>query len=160
MNGVTRKKIYAELSQKHGALCQFCGRRPEDMQLVIDHIDNNNSNNDRQNLRLLCRRCNYIKNPRRPVDECVSDNVNEKMSELHVSTVIKPKFKELVYHELNENSVVTQNELLNTSSELLNISQVTAKRYLDGMCSKAGLLSRKSFGNRILIQYKTELEFV
>ena len=142
MNGVTRKKIYAELSQKHGALCQFCGRRPEDMQLVIDHIDNNNSNNDRQNLRLLCRRCNYIKNPRRPVDECVSESVTEELSEIQTSQTKKPLFKRFVWHEINERNEVPEKDLLDSSAEELDISQVTAKRWLDAMCSSHGFLER------------------
>lgn len=141
MNGITRKKLYVELSQKYGEYCQFCGRKPEDMQLVIDHIDNDNSNNNKQNLRLLCRRCNYIKNPRRPVDKCVSECVDE-VSELQTSRTKKPMFKRFVWHEINECVEVSEKEILDSSAEELDISQVTAKRWLDAMCSSHGLLER------------------
>jgi len=142
MNGITRKKFYFKLAQEQGEVCQFCGNTSENMQLVIDHKDNNNSNNNPKNLWLLCRRCNYIKNPRRPVDECVSENVNEEMSELQTSKNKKPLFKRFVWHEINERNEVPEKEILDSSSEELDISQITSKRWLDAMCSSRGSLER------------------
>jgi hypothetical protein len=141
MNGPTRKKIYTELS-KNGELCQFCGRTSDVMQLVIDHIDNNNVNNNPENLRLLCRRCNYIKNPRRPVDECVNENVHEEMSELQTSHTKKPLFRRFVWHEINELEEIPEKNILDSVAEELDMSQVTAKRWLDAMCSSRGALER------------------
>ena len=142
MNGITRKKIYTELSQKHGESCQFCGRTSDVMQLVIDHMDNINSNNTAENLRLLCRRCNYIKNPRRPVDECVNENVNVEMSELQTSQTKKPLFKRFVWHEINDLREIPEKDLLDSVAEELDMSQITAKRWLDAMCSSRGCLER------------------
>lgn len=156
MNGIRRKKIYTELSQKYGELCQFCGKTSDIMQLVIDHKDNNNANNNPENLQLLCRRCNYIKNPRRPVDECVSENVHEEMSELQTSQTKKPLFKRFVWHEIHERVEVPEKEILDSSAEELDISQITAKRYLDAMCSSHGCLEKVIRVKTSIIRMKKE----
>lgn len=160
MNGITRKKIYSGLSQKYGESCQFCGRTSDVMQLVIDHIDNNNSNNSHDNLRLLCRRCNYIKNPRRPVDECVSENANEEMSELQTSQTKKPLFKRFVWHEIHELEEIPEKHILDSSAEELDISQVTAKRWLDAMCSSRGCLEKITRVRTKIIRMKKEITFI
>jgi len=74
MNGPTRKKLYTRIAERDGEFCQKCEKLSSEGQIIVDHIDNNNSNNSFENLQLLCRSCNYKKNPRRPVDECVSEN--------------------------------------------------------------------------------------
>ena len=158
MNGPTRKKLFQEMVEDEGEYCKMCGMSSNERQLVIDHKDNNNSNNSRENRQFLCRPCNYKKNPRRPVDECVSEKeVPDRPSELKHSMINKPKFRKLTYHELGESPQIPEKELLNSASEILDISQVTAKRYLDGMCSNAGLLERKIVGRVVIIQYKMEM---
>jgi len=82
MNGSNRKKLYQEMVNDEGEFCKICNVTSKERQLVIDHKDNNNSNNLRENRQFLCRSCNYKKNPRRPVDECVSEN---EKSELEVN---------------------------------------------------------------------------
>jgi hypothetical protein len=42
----------------------FIKKKESDLLLLIDHIDNDNDNNDLDNLQLLCRSCNGLKNPR------------------------------------------------------------------------------------------------
>ncbi len=86
MNGIMRKKLYRIIAERDGEYCKCCGKLPSEGQLVIDHRDNNEKNNDLANLQLLCRSCNYLKNPRRPVDECVSEN---EISELQVNKTTK-----------------------------------------------------------------------
>jgi len=73
MSGPMRKKLYRIVAERDEEYCRCCGKLPNEAQLVLDHKDNNNSNNYHENLQLLCRSCNYLKNPRRePVDLCVS----------------------------------------------------------------------------------------
>ncbi len=161
MNGVMRKKLYQLLVSRDGEYCRCCGALQYECQLVVDHKDNDNSNNDPENLQLLCRKCNYLKNPRRPVDECVSEKeIPDRPSELRTSLVNKPKFKQFVYHELGEKAQVPEKEVLNSTSEILDISQVTGKRYLDGMCSDAGLLERRTIGKTVVVQYKPEMPLI
>ena len=71
MNGKTRKKLYKLIAFRDGEFCKQCEKLPSQGQLVVDHIDDNNSNNSLDNLQLLCRACNYKKNARRPLDLCV-----------------------------------------------------------------------------------------
>ena len=64
MNSRTRQITYEYLKLRDGEYCRICGVSDEDKLLMVDHIDNDNSNNTPKNLQLLCRRCNYNKNPR------------------------------------------------------------------------------------------------
>ena len=82
MNGRTRTKFYGLLSDRDGDHCAFCRISATKKQLVIDHIDYDNSNNDMVNLQLLCRRCNHIRNSGKSGDTCES---YKKESEIDVS---------------------------------------------------------------------------
>ena len=86
--------------------------------------------------------------------------IPDRPSELKTSLINKPKFRRLVYHELNERLQVPEKELLDSASESLDMSQVTAKRYMDGMCSNAGMLQRKTVGKTVAIQYKPEMPLI
>ena len=128
MNGPTRKKIYALLSESDGEYCKCRGALAQEMQLVIDHNDNNNSNNASSNMHLLCRRCNYEKNPRRPVDLSECEEENESDSELQASRVKEPLCRRFVFHEINELREVPETELSNSGSEDVETSPVTGER--------------------------------
>ena len=156
MNGLTRKKLYPLIATRDGEYCRCCGALPSERQLVIDHRDNNNSNNDLSNLQLLCRTCNYLKNPRKPLDN-VSECLNEDETELQKSQRSEPFFRKFVIHEINELHEVPEHELINSGSEDVGISPVTAKRYLNKMCSSRGILQRINRVNTTLIRYKNEL---
>ena len=128
MNGTTRKKLYTTISKRDGELCRYCNKLPSEGQLVIDHINNNNSNNSLENLQLLCRACNYKKNPRRPLDLCVTES--KKEDSISINRLKELKFREFVYAEI-ENSTchkVLWDEIISDSAEVLEISRVTAER--------------------------------
>ena len=42
----------------------------------------------------------------------------------------------------------------------MDISQVTGKRYLDGMCSDAGRLERRTIGKTVVLQDKAEMPLI
>lgn len=65
MNSRNRKKWYAFLVKRDGAQCNDCGISDKVKFLIVDHIDNNSAHNTAENLQLLCRSCNFKKNPRR-----------------------------------------------------------------------------------------------
>jgi hypothetical protein len=138
MNGRTRKKFYELLIQRDGNQCNFCKIPATEKQLVVDHIDNNNSNNELDNLQLLCRRCNYIKDSRGPVDTCE----RPRETEIQINRTKEPKFRKYVYDELGKKNGIKPKILLNSGAELCEISPTTAKRYLDKLCSKEGLCKR------------------
>ncbi len=51
-------KLRFEIINKH-PYCTVCGMRPNDgVRLEVDHIDNNPTNNTRDNLQVLCTKCN------------------------------------------------------------------------------------------------------
>ena len=155
MNGPTRKRFYLEMVEDEGEYCKKCGVSGKERQLVIDHKDNDNSNNRRENRQFLCRHCNYLKNPR-PVDECVNDCEESTPSEIQIKTTKEPLFRRFIYHELNEYGTVPEYDLINSGAEHADISPVTSKRYLNKMCSSVGLLIRKKVVQTITIQYKDE----
>ena len=158
MNGPTRKKIYQILVARDSEYCQGCGVLSSEKQLVIDHKDNNNNNNNLSNLQFLCRSCNYLKNPRRPVDECVSEYKSGAQTEIQINQSKEHAFRQFVFHELNELNEVPEHDLVNAGAEDVGISPVTAKRYLDKMCSSRGICTRETGIKSTVIKYKSDLE--
>ena len=158
MNGPTRIKLYKTIVKRDGEYCRCCCALAKERQLVLDHKDNNNKNNDLLNLQFLCRSCNYLKNPRRPVDECVSEYESGAQTEIQINQRKEPAFRKFVYHELNEYSEIKEHDLISAAAEDIGISPVTAKRYLDKMCSSRGLCKRMTLIHTTVIKYKPHLE--
>ena len=154
MNGKKRKKLYAFLVKRDGEFCNNCKKCLPEVNLVIDHIDNDNKNNSLDNLQLLCRQCNYSKNPRRPLDLSESEDEKEDETELQKSSRLRPLVRKFILHEINESNVVQEKELLDGGAELHSCSQQTIKRILDGMCSKIGILKKIKLRGITVIQYK------
>ena len=152
MNGTTRKKWYSYISNRDGEYCKCCGKLSSEGQLILDHIDNNPSNNSPENFQILCRACNFLKNPRRPLDLCENTE-----SCLKTNRTKEPEFKAFVYAEM-ENAksketgfAISENYLVNSGAEKVGLSPVTTKRYLDKMCSRAGKLERV-FGHSVRVK--------
>lgn len=156
MNGPTRTRLYRFIAQRDGERCKRCGKLPDQGQLVIDHIDNNSRNNNSENLQLLCRRCNYLKNPRQPVDLSVSEEWVVEQTELQVNRLKEPMFKKYVFHRINEETSVPEVDLVNAGAEEIGASPVTTKRYLNKMCSSRGTLERARIGGTRIIRYKSD----
>ena len=157
MNGRTRKVWYMRISKRDGEFCHNCEKLPNQGQLVVDHIDNNNYNNSFDNLQLLCRTCNYKKNQRgEPVDHCVSSISDTKMkSSISINKEKELKFREWVYDGLDERKKLPYHGVINSGAEYIGISIVTAKRYLIKMLSGYGNLKQfPEFGWGIGIAYK------
>jgi len=157
MNGPTRKKLYNYLADKDGEYCRCCGALPSERQLVVDHRDNNNSNNTPTNWQLLCRSCNYLKNPR-PVDVCVSES-EAQATELQVNRTKEPQFKRMLAQLINEKEYHEEKDLINSIAERLDLSPVTVKRYLDKVCSSHGVYQRYKERSSVVIGFKTEIQY-
>jgi len=162
MNGQTRKKLYSIISDEDGEYCRGCGKLAYEGQLVVDHRDNNNSNNSRENLQLLCRSCNYKKNPRRPVDSCVGEYESGDESELQNGKKNEPLFRDYVLCRLNEcqEKRIPEKELVYAGAEYVGNSPTTCARYLAKLCSSEGPLRRVRLMKTVLIKYKEEWEHV
>lgn len=151
MNGKTRKKLYAIIAERDGEYCLGCQALPSERQLIVDHIDNNQLNNNLENLQLLCRTCNFNKNPRgaeRPLDLCVRSEPS-RYAAISTNRVKEPLFRGYVYEKLDSDGSLDYKELIYSGAEEVGISPATAKRYLDKMCSKEGKLEK--YGRRFSI---------
>ena len=143
MNSRKRKTAYPYLKNTFGPYCRGCQALESERELVIDHMDNNNKNNNPNNWQFLCRSCNYIKNPRlkerEPLDVCVG--VSKPLdipSEIKINREREPLFRKYAEEEVKANGQVLEQELINSGAEKLGLSIRTTPRYLKKMYSSAG----------------------
>lgn len=152
MNSRTRKKWYNFLVSRDGEYCKFCRVTPLERKIRIDHKDNDNSHNFAENLQLVCQRCNYLKNPRRPLDKSVCEN--EDPTEISINRTKEPIFRKYVHQRMDEEEEIYESDLIYSGAEHCGMSSESAKRYLKKMYSSAGKLERM---NRVMgrtIRYK------
>jgi hypothetical protein len=147
MNSRMNKIARAYLTKKFGAHCRWCQALESERKLEVDHIDNNNKNNNPSNWQYLCYSCNYIKNPRleerEPLDVCESvSGPFDIPSEIKINRTKEPLFRKYAEEEVKANVQVLEQELINSGAEKLEFSPVTANRYLKKMYSSAGKLQR------------------
>ena len=162
MNSRQRNKAYSYLKKRFGAYCRGCQALESERELVIDHRDNNNFNNHSNNWQLLCRSCNYIKNPRlveRPLDVCGGgcDSLDRE-TEITINREKEPKFREYVELRVGEEKQVPQQDLINGGAEYCGCSIKTTARWLAKMTSSQGELRKKKVGNVTMIIIKEESE--
>jgi len=82
------------------------------------------------------------------------------MTELEINKTKEPQFKKYVAQRINENSFAHEKDLINSSAEVLSLSPMTTKRYLDKICSCEGIYKRVRRSSYNIIMYKDELNFV
>lgn len=172
MNKRKRDIIYPQIVANIGGIeiCCNCGATPFDLEasekdpmLLIDHIDNNNSNNAINNLQLLCRGCNTSKNhPRRPVDpldrkappEFEAGKKNFMKAKKYIrGRMLEPEAKGAIYI----------NELIDDVACYVDCSQTQVKNYLNKLCSKrhGDYTVEDRFGDRFLVwKNDSEMEIV
>jgi len=147
------------MAERDGKFCKMCGVSSQERQLVIDHKDNDNSNNKLSNLQFLCRPCNYRKNPR-PVDVCEREKEHpEPPSEIEINRNKEPQFKHYLAQRINEAETVPEHDIIYSSAEVCGLSPETTKRYLRKSCSTEGIYKRTKLGDTWYIKYKDELPF-
>jgi len=155
MNSATHKICHELLKVKYGEFCMMCLATSQERELEIDHIDNNNSNNDPSNIQFLCRSCNYKKNPRlaerEPVALCggVSEKESESLyipTEIAINRTNEPLVRKYVKEMIEEHGELSQQELVYSSAEKFGLSPKTTIKYIRKMCSMAGDYKRISKG--------------
>lgn len=129
-----------------GYYCNYCGAMPitlvknhRNSTLVIDHINNKNSDNRLENLQLVCRGCNRRKNPSRPpVDQSLlmthSENVNRKA---------EPLCRAKIINLMIDNGELDFDDTKNSLAEKYSISPITASRYISKLTSSEGPLTEE-----------------
>lgn len=141
MNSRERKKRYRFLVDRDGEMCRNCQIRGTKETLVIDHVNNDNSDNRPENLQLLCRRCNFLKNSgKRPVDNvsvCVCEE-RPLPPEMEKNRRTEPKFRQWLFGKVLASGKIAYEEALNAGAEYVGASTETVKRYLRKMTSSEG----------------------
>ena len=145
MNGNQRKRFYYLLVGRDGSNCKNCHVSNTVRQLIIDHIDNNDRNNMLDNLQLLCRPCNYRKNPRlseRDSSDLSSENKSTGFTSISINQEKEQKFRDFVYEAIifGERRNHSKKKIVDSGAEVVGISPITAKRYFEKLSSFAGLL--------------------
>ncbi len=141
MNGKKRNEAYELLGARDGEFCAICGKAGSSETLVVDHIDNNNSNNDPDNWQLLCRSCNSKKNPRgasKPKNDSFEIHEPPSSEEIIRNKKYEPVFREWLEKLISKYKRVSLKDVISAGAEITGASLITIERYLEKLCSFAG----------------------
>ncbi len=147
MNGRTRKRLLRVLFERDGRRCRWTGVELDEDTACIDHIDNNNSNNELENLQLLSHSANTLKNGRgvgkfsakrkRTLDDV---GVRRRVSaELERNKESEPKFRLWVLEQVKKHKGIGGQDAIYGGAEVSGCNPETARRYLKKMASSAGM---------------------
>lgn len=127
-----------------GSFCKGCGKRvyyDEDIEAghplgVIDHIDNKRKPhiNKIDNLQILCRSCNRIKNPRKPF----LPPIQQTASEVKNKECEKP-FREWIFSYVLQKGEMPFKHAHMGGAEKFSCNPETTRKYLGKMTSPEGL---------------------
>ena len=132
-------KLYPILIKNNGAYCALCHKLESETKeklLVIDHRNNDNSDNRLENLQLLCRSCNFIKNPE---DEITELSESETDLALKKNEVMEKEFRRWIYGHVLEMGKVLLKDAIYGGAEIVGGSPATTTRYIKKMTSIAGM---------------------
>ncbi len=141
MNSRNRKRIYPILTKRDGEFCAMCEKVGSYETLFIDHIDNNNRNNELDNLQLLCRSCNTKKNPRgkaKPENDSCKIHEPTATMEVLLNRKYEPMFRDYLERQVQKYERVLKEEIIDSGAEVTDASIPTIERYLRKLCSTAG----------------------
>lgn len=156
MNGRDRDRFYPDIARRDGEYCRGCSKLASETKegfLLIDHIDNDNSNNDLSNLQFLCRRCNYLKNPRG------NKSIQERPStpEMKKGERMERYFRNWLFGLITENHKWLLEDVIDAGAERTQGSTETIKRYLRKCISSEGMYEIvEGQQGREFIQFKAE----
>jgi hypothetical protein len=148
MNKRTRDRLYPILAERqYGEYCKVCGEPGTKETLIIEHLDNNNANNELENLRLCCQSCNILKNPRGKGQKKISPesasareiNIESTKSAAQAKNdVSEPVFRRWVYSFMLVHGKISVQDAINSGAEVARCSTQASKRYVDKMASITG----------------------
>lgn len=139
MNKDTHDRIYPIIKKRDGEYCRACGKILKEItedKFLIDHKDNDNSNNKLYNLQLLCRSCNYFKNPKAELSELDELEIS---SELKKGEIMEGEFRRWVFGRIMLDGTLLVEEAVYSGAEIIKGSPVSTQRYVKKMKSPAGL---------------------
>jgi hypothetical protein len=175
--------LYKFIAARDGEYCIKCHTKPlPDKPLQIDHADNDRSNWDPENLHLACQTHNLefrgmtVKEHMEQIQHYSASNERERARERgrEGTNMVKdlvdyrnasPEMKANSYYEIQYrdwilttvkvNGLITKEEALNSGSEVVGCSQLSASRYLAKLTSGVGVLKQfKDASGTVVISYK------
>lgn len=156
MNSRQRDYWYPKIAQRDGEFCRGCMKLASETKekfLLIDHRDNDNSNNNFENLQFICRSCNYLKNPRgsKPLEERPST------PEMKKGERMERYFRNWLFGLITENHKWLLEDVIDSGAEITEGSTETIKRYIRKCVSTEGMYEITE-GQKGLefIQFKSE----
>ena len=171
----TRLWAYRYLVLRDGEFCQECGKIPTTQNtLDIDHVDGNPKNNEKDNLRLLCRICNTKLGNRarpwsdkrerererereegKPATRISKEDANYRQGspEMKANLLYEVSFRRWLMSQICSQGGYYKKEAITEGAELFGCSPLTTARYIEKLTSKAGTLreEKDSLGYTFLV---------
>ena len=148
-NSIELKKIKLKLISVYGLICQICNHPMPVEKLIIEHIDNDYTNWNEDNLQLACQSCNINKNPpyliKKDIDfsHSLTPDLQPKpqSSEMERNIKSEPLFREWLKKEMTKKLSLELEHVINSGAEVAEVSTYTVRNnYLRKLTSEAGLI--------------------
>ncbi len=177
--------VYQFIAARDGEYCIIsdCHKRPlPNAPLQIDHADNNPDNWHPENLHLLCKKHNLAmrsvtkREHQKTISDCCALNERERARErgregtnlvkdlvdyrnaspeMKANSYYEIQYREWVLTTIRENGFITKEEALNSGSEVVGCSQLSAGRYLAKLTSGVGALKQtKDATGTMIVSFK------
>lgn len=150
LNSRELKKIKISLRNRDGLKCNICKNSLTIKTLIVDHIDNDYSNNNMRNLQLACQSCNIKKNPpyqsKKDVDNmrvggCVGLDEPPKPQSAEMARNMKsePMFISWLEKEMKHCNKMELEDVVCSGAQFSGVSIDTVRtRYLKKLTSRLG----------------------
>ncbi|MFC2067742.1 HNH endonuclease [Chloroflexota bacterium] len=173
---------YCYLALRDGDHCIICRARPPKAKLEIDHIDGNTTNNNRNNLCLLCKKHNCEMRGQKPsehkriIHRYSLLNEREKKNspampatqftkevldyqsgsvEMQANSMFETHYREWIMSKVTTMNEFLKEEAINAGAELVGCSPLTTRRYLQKLTSSNGpLYETKDAFERVVLRFK------
>lgn len=167
-----RAYAYKYVKLRDGEKCQGCGGCPPGVPLEIDHIDGNPLNDDLENFRFLCKKCNVtaynagrhaIPIPKNlsALDSSDRERGRDKKSrrteiarefldyssgamEAKANALYEVPYREWLGECLRNFGFISKREAINSGAEAVGCSTQTSARYLAKLTSAVGPYEERS----------------
>jgi hypothetical protein len=150
-----QRSDYLIVAQRDGEFCKICSSTKSEKELKLSSKTSDETHVE--DLYLICTEC-FVK--KQLYELCVSESKKTKIceefvTELQVNRRKEMRFRLNVFQRLSESEKarVEERDLVNSVSEEIGISQITGRRYLDKMCSSAGVLKRFDDGKETFVEF-------
>ena len=170
--GAAQIWVYRYLAERDGEKCVSC---PEIGSLVIDHIDGDRRNHNLNNLRLLCRRHNYLESVSArpfplerereeidpnglPATEAIKNRIDFQTgsTEMQVNDFFETHFRNWVKAKVRSEGEIDKKDAINAGAEEVGANPSTTRKYLDKLISSKGPLKEiKNSDRRKVIRFKS-----